>query len=65
MDLPDCAHCKAAGTLSVVYAEMGVRFCECSCCTKLTRVDHADVAEKVEPVRDVRDCQGVVMYGDY
>ena len=36
--LPDCAWCAAANTLTVTWTEMGVEFCECSCCTQKTRV---------------------------
>lgn len=45
----DCAWCSAASTLRPVYAEMGVTFCECSCCNKLTQVNHDGTALRVLP----------------
>ena len=36
--LPNCAWCSAANTLTVEWAESGVEFCVCSCCSHRTRV---------------------------
>lgn len=43
---PDCAWCSAAGTLELIYAEMGAEYYTCSCCSKLTRVPFHGQPEK-------------------
>lgn len=59
-DLPDCAWCSAAHTLQEDWAEMGTRFCHCSCCSQITRVDDRGIAHRVE--RRVTDVSGTVMH---
>ena len=64
MTLPDCAHCSAANTLEVDWAERGVQFCHCSCCGKYTNVVDGLAYKSGTPRRrtpDVRDVNGRVM----
>lgn len=61
-DLPDCPHCSAANTLTVVWTEMGSRYCECSSCSKQCYVDEKNRAHIVE--RHVeRDVSGPLIDG--
>lgn len=61
-DLPDCPHCRAASTLEAEWAEMGAKFCVCSCCAKRCRVDERNRAHR-DDVSQI-DVSGHMVYPD-